>query len=68
MLLLDQVERWVLAERHVAAVLKAAGADVDMPTFAEARANLDELLVSEFDRIDPRAGELRAAVGLGDVP
>lgn len=68
MLLLDQVERLVLADRHVAAVLLAAGAkDVTLPTFAERRLVFDEALTAEpkrLEAVDSEQMELRRALGV----
>lgn len=67
MLLLDQIERQVLADRHVAAVLMAAGAkDVKLPTFQEQRALFDSALEAAptFSRISTEQMELRQALGV----
>lgn len=63
-LLLDQLERWVMAERQVSAVLLAAGAEVEMPTLGEARERFDEALDAPFERVDLEQLRLREAVGL----
>lgn len=64
MLLLDQLERFVSAERQVSAVLLAAGADVELPTYAEARERFDAALDEPFVVVDQSMFELREAVGL----
>lgn len=64
MLLRDQVERQVLAERQVAAVLIAAGAKkVNMPSLDEEWAKLDAALQGEPDD-DPERRDFLAAFGL----
>ena len=65
--MLDQLERWVLAERQMSVALIVAGAkDVDLPTLAEARERLDEALDAPFVLTVPDAEQLalREAVGL----
>jgi len=43
----ERVERAALAERHVMAVLAAAGAEIEWQTADEARAVFDEALAAE---------------------
>lgn len=66
-LLIERLERHVLNERHVAAVMKAAGAKrVEVPTFEAARMKVDRLLSTD-DRQrarDPEQAALIAALGL----
>lgn len=66
--LLDQLERHVLADRHVAAVLMAAGQkDVTLPDLAEKRAVFDAALVEEpkvLAAVDSEQWELRRALGV----
>ncbi len=68
MLLLDQMERQVLADRQVAAVFMAAGGkDVDLPSLVEQRRLLDEALVDEpraVSQADSEQMELRRALGV----
>lgn len=69
-LLLDQMERQVLADRQVAAVLMAAGAkDVRLPSLAEKRAEFDEALAAEpkpsaVSLLSDEQRELREALGV----
>jgi hypothetical protein len=64
-LLADQVETRVLADRQIAAVLIAAGArDVEIPDPDDARDRLDALLVAEPKRPDPEQLELARALGV----
>lgn len=68
-LLLDQLERLLLADRHVAAVLIAAGAEgVTLPTYQERRALFDAALVAEptqqANEVDDEQMELRRALGV----
>ena len=45
--MVEQIERQILSERQIAAVLKAAGAeDVEMPILDEVRAEFDAALVA----------------------
>jgi hypothetical protein len=57
-----------LADRHVAAVLIAAGAkDVTLPTFHDQRALFDEALTAEpkvLEAVDSEQMELRRALGV----
>jgi len=54
------LERQVLSERQVAAVLAAGGAeDVEMPGMDEARATFEAALVAEPVPESPRAALLR---------
>jgi hypothetical protein len=66
-LLLERLERHVLAERHVAAVMLAAGAKgIRMPTFETERAKVDRLLTAAKRReYEPEQAALIAALGLG---
>jgi hypothetical protein len=48
-LLLGELERHILAERQVAASIAAAGGEVDLPSFAEARFEFDQALVAELE-------------------
>jgi hypothetical protein len=66
-LLLERLERHVLTERHVAAVMAAAGAKgVTVPTFETERARVDRLLEAAPRReYDPEQAALIAALGLG---
>jgi hypothetical protein len=70
-LLLDQLERQVLADRHVAAVLMTAGAEgVELPTLYERRAAFDVALVADpvapavVSEVDSEQMELRRALGV----
>ncbi len=65
-LLLERLERHVLVERQVAAVMTAAGAKrVAVPTFDSERAKLDRLLSEEpRRRYDDEQASLIAALGL----
>lgn len=67
-MLLDQLERQTLADRHVAAVFMAAGAEgVDLPTLMEQRRLLDDALVADLkpaDEVDSEQMELRRALGV----
>lgn len=67
LLLLERLERHVLAERHVAAVMLAGGAKkVTLPVFETERAKLDRLLEAAPRRErDPEQAALIAALGLG---
>lgn len=59
-LLLERLERQVLSERQVAAVLAAAGAeDVEMPSMDEACAAFDAALIAEPVPESSRAAMLR---------
>jgi len=59
-LLVERLERQVLSERQVAAVLAAGGAaDVEMPSMDDARATFDAALVAEPVPESPRAAMLR---------
>lgn len=65
MLLLDALERHVLADRHVAAVLMAAGAkDVTLPQLQDARDAFDGSLFAAADAIDTEQQELHRALGV----
>jgi hypothetical protein len=67
-LIVERLERHVLAERHVAAVMAAAGAKkVTVPTFETERGKLDRLLGEGPERRqrDPEQAALIAALGLG---
>jgi predicted metal-dependent hydrolase len=66
-LILERLERHVLAERHVAAVMRAAGAKGgDVPTCESERARLDRLLDDRPRRAyPPEQAALIAALGLG---
>jgi hypothetical protein len=65
-LLLERLERHVIAERHVAAVMLAAGAKkVTLPVFETERAKLDRLLEAAPRRErDPEQQALIVALGL----
>jgi len=67
-LLLDQLERLLLADRHVAAVFIAAGGDdVTLPTYRERRLLFDQSLAAEpapTVDVDPEQMELRRALGV----
>lgn len=65
-LILERLERHVLAERHVAAVMRAAGSkSARAPTFADERARLDRLLdVAPRRTYPPDQARLIAALGL----
>jgi hypothetical protein len=67
-LLLDELERQVLADRHVAAVLMAAGAkDVTLPSLQEQRQLFDAALSAEptpLTAVDSEQMELRRALGV----
>lgn len=62
------MERLLLADRHVAAVLMAAGAkDVTLPTYRERRDLFDAALVAEpkpVAGLDTEQMELRRALGV----
>ena len=59
-LLVERLERQVLSERQVAAVLAAAGAeDIEMPQMDEARVAFDAALVADPVPESPRAALLR---------
>lgn len=62
--LVDRLEQRVLAERMVCAVLKAAGADVDLPDLESAREEFDAALVAEPERVDPEREVLLRGLGL----
>jgi hypothetical protein len=68
-LIVERLERHVIAERQVAAVMAAAGAKrVEVPTFDAERARLDRLLDDQPTprRVyDPEQAALIAALGLG---
>lgn len=68
MLLIEQLERNVLADRHVAAVFMAAGAkDVTLPVLQEKRQLFDAALVEEpkvLSVVDSERWELRRALGV----
>lgn len=66
-LLLDNLERHVLADRHVAAVLMAAGAEgVTLPTMQEQRLVFDAALLAEHQGhdLDTEEMQLRRALGV----
>jgi hypothetical protein len=69
-LLLDMLERQTLADRHVAAVLVAAGAkDVTLPSLHEKRQQFDEALAAEpvpvaGSQISIEQQELRQVLGV----
>jgi hypothetical protein len=66
-LLLERMERQVLAEQQMVATLAAAGAkDVEMPVFEQRQALLDELLVAPPARFDadPERAELLTVLGV----
>lgn len=68
--MLDRIERQVLADRQVTAVLIAAGADIPLPNFYEQRAIFDASLVEEpkpqepLSEADAEQLELREALGV----
>jgi hypothetical protein len=66
--LLDYMERQVLADRHVAAVLMAAGAKgVTLPDFEERRALFDAALIEPpqaVSQVDGEQMQLRRALGV----
>jgi hypothetical protein len=66
-LIIERLERHVLTERHVAAVMLAAGAKkVTVPTFDGERAKLDRLLdEAPRKRYGQEQAALIAALGLG---
>lgn len=68
-LIVERLERHVLAERHVAAVMAAAGAKrVEVPTFESERAKVDRWLEVAPERRrerNPEQAALIAALGLG---
>jgi hypothetical protein len=65
----ERLERHVLAERQVAATMKAAGAKrVDVPAFDRLKARIDRELGADLTRrrvYDQETSELLAAIGLG---
>lgn len=67
-MLVDRLERWVLATAHAALTARALGAQVDVPDWAEAKARFDELLAADPVRAtsewDSDRSVLLAAVGL----
>jgi hypothetical protein len=66
-LLLEALERQVLADRQVAAVFIAARAEgVDLPSFAEQRARFDAALVAEpvAVQVETEQQELRRMLGV----
>ena len=65
-LFVQRVEAQVLAERQVAAVMLAAGAeDVEIPTLQGALDDLDEWLLSDFAPVESGDRELLEALGVG---
>ncbi len=71
MILLDNLERQVLADRQVAAVFIAARAEgVNMPSFHEERVKFDAALVADpqdrlpTSQVDVEQTELRRALGV----
>ena len=58
-LLVEQLERRTIVERQVAAVLRAAGADVEEPDCADARVRFDAALVAAPVPESPNARLLR---------
>jgi hypothetical protein len=59
-LLVESLERHVLSERQVAAVLAAGGAeDIEMPSMDDARATFEAALIAEPVPESPRAALLR---------
>lgn len=66
-LLLEQVERQAVANQTTAAVMAAAGQEVEMVSVSDARdrfeATLSEAL-APAEKISPRTAILRAALGL----
>lgn len=67
MLLLDNLERHVLAERHIAAVMIAAGAEgVTLPEFFEQRELFDASLIEppRAAVVDSEQMQLRRALGV----
>ena len=67
-LIVERLERHVLNERHVAAVMRAAGSKRgEVPTFDGHKAKLDALLGDRPRRQYPaEQAALIAAVGLGE--
>lgn len=66
-ILVGKLEAQVLADRQVAAVFLAAGAEVQMPTMAGAREQFDADLVAEPAAgvlIDVEEWQLRRALGV----
>ena len=64
-LLLDKLERQVLADRGAAATLMAAGAKgVTFPTLAEQRAMFDAALAEDPKAEDTEQQQLRKALGV----
>ena len=63
---LDTIDRWVLAERQLAATLVAGGAKVPEPqTFEQARAAFERALLGEpKQNVDPEKLELMRALGV----
>jgi hypothetical protein len=69
-LIVERLERHVLAERQVAATMAAAGAKrVEVPTFEGERARLDRMLDEQPTRrvYDAEQAALIAALGLGGI-
>jgi len=66
-LIVERLERHVLVERQVAAVMLAAGSKkVTVPTFDAERGKLDRLLDQQPRReYEPEQAALIAALGLG---
>ena len=63
-LLVDSLERWVLAEHNAAVTILAAGGELPLPNMVERREEFDAALVAPFTRVDAKDAALREAVGL----
>jgi hypothetical protein len=61
---LDAIERETLALIGVVGAARAQGADVDIPTLAEAKAHFDEWLLGDLDGTDDDEKTLKSALGL----
>lgn len=63
-LVLDQLRQEFAAAHLAASVARASGADVDIPSWTEARAEFDEFLFSEPDPVDTERQMQLMALGL----
>jgi hypothetical protein len=65
-LLAERVERQVLCDRQVVAILAAgSGKRLDLPEVDDALERLDAALVAEPQRVEPEQDELLRALGVG---
>lgn len=63
-MLLDSLERQVLADRQVVAVRQTVGDKTHLPDLAAQRAALDAALVEEPQAVDTEEMQLRRALGV----